>query len=121
MTIANGYKDYIIYKITDITEIKKNEYENKLNNQRLRFAIEGNVDGLWEWHIPTNKTFFSKRWKAMLGYEDNEIANNFESWRKLLHPDDIGNTQRKVNHYLTHFKEENYDIEFRMLCKKRQI
>ncbi len=117
MTIAIGYKDYIIYKITDITEIKKIEYENKLNNQRLRFAIEGNGCGLWEWNIPSNKTFFSKRWKAMLGYEDNEIGNNFESWRKLLHPDDIENTQKKVNHYLTHFKEENYDIEFRMLCK----
>ena len=120
MKITIQDKEFILYKITDITKIKQIEIENKLNNQRLRFAIEGNGDGLWEWNLQSNRTFFSKRWKAMLGYEDIEVANNFESWKALLHPEDLFNILDKVDHYLNNFKQEQYDVEFRMLCKNGQ-
>lgn len=120
MKITIQEKEFILYKITDITKIKQIEIENKLNNQRLRFAIEGNGDGLWEWHLPTNRAFFSKRWKAMLGYNDIEIANNFESWKVLLHPEDADNIINRVEHYLANYKNEQYDVEFRMLCKNGQ-
>jgi PAS domain-containing protein len=40
---------------------------------RWHFALEGAGDGVWDWHVQTDTVFFSRQWKAMLGYEDHEI------------------------------------------------
>ncbi len=109
--------NYVIYKITDISDLKRIQKENTLYHQRLKFAIEGNGDGLWDWHIPTNNTYFSKSWKLMLGFEEHELANNFDTWRGLVHPDDIDIVLSKIDEYIKHPFQNTYDVEFRMICK----
>ena len=41
---------------------------------RWKFAVEGTGDGLWDWNVVEGTTFYSHRWKEMLGYADEEIA-----------------------------------------------
>lgn len=65
-------------------------HKRALNSEaRWKFAIEGNKDGLWDWDLQTNKVFYSPRWKQMLGYDENEISNTLDEWRKRVHPDDL--------------------------------
>ena len=45
--------------------------------------------GVWDWNALTNEVFFSKQWKAMLGYEPEDIQNNVEEWSSRVHPDDF--------------------------------
>jgi len=59
------------------------------NEERLRFALEGSTDGLWDWDLLSDQVYFSPRWKGMLGFADEELANSFETWRDLVHPDDL--------------------------------
>ena len=33
-----------------------------------RFALEGAGHGVWDWHIPSNRVYYSSQWKRMLGY-----------------------------------------------------
>lgn len=40
---------------------------------RWKFAIEGSRDGLWDWNVIADHMFFSKTWKALLGYSETEI------------------------------------------------
>jgi PAS domain-containing protein len=49
----------------------------KLQEEKNRFqlAIEGSQDGLWDWNPQTNRVFYSKRWKSMIGYRDDEIGD----------------------------------------------
>ena len=64
----------------------------------------------------TGDIFFSKQWKALLGYEDHEIRNSLDEWKRLIHPDDAEGTFRQIE--LTH--GENEDVctaEFRMKRK----
>jgi PAS domain S-box-containing protein len=69
----------------------------KESESRWRFAIEEAGDGLWDWNIADNTLFVSKRWKAMLGYTDDEIAegisaNGIDQWETRIHPDDKAHT-----------------------------
>jgi PAS domain S-box-containing protein len=83
---------------------------------RWRFAIEGSDLGLWDWNNLTNKVFFSKRWKEMLGYTDDEIGNTPEEWSNRIHPDDRDSTYAELE---KHFNGETtlYRSDLRMLCK----
>jgi len=90
--------------------------ELKLSEERWQFAIEGNGDGLWDWNLQTNELFLSKHWKAMLGYEDNEMKNNFDEWEKRVHPMDLNGAQKAIQNYLNK-KAEVYSNEYRLQCK----
>ncbi len=94
------------------------ERENALAESEFRwkFAIEGTGDGLWDWDIPSNKVYFSKTWKQMLGYEENEISNHLSEWERIVHPEDLARTLAAVQ---DHFdgKTPTYATENRLLCK----
>jgi diguanylate cyclase (GGDEF)-like protein/PAS domain S-box-containing protein len=54
-------------------------------------------DGLWDYDYRVNQTFFSPRWRAMLGYEADEDVPN---WQKLVHPDDLARVQAQLREHL---------------------
>lgn len=85
----------------------------KLSEERWKFAVEGTGDGMWDWDISTGEALFSKRWKAMLGYQDNEFPNLASAWRDQIHPEDEPNVFHCLNEYLTN-GIPHYAVEFRM-------
>lgn len=72
----------------------------KEKEERLAFALEGNGDGVWDWNAVTDEVTYSKRWKEMLGYRENEIPNLFSEWEKLIHPHDKVCVLKNLNMYL---------------------
>src|SRR6202166_5251584 len=58
------------------------------SEERYALAAQGANDGLWDWNLLTNITYFSPRWKSMLGYHDDEIGNKLEDWVDLIHDSD---------------------------------
>jgi PAS domain S-box-containing protein len=87
-----------------------------LSEERLRFALEGSGDGIWDWNIETNEVFFSKRWKEMLGFAEDEIEASLDEWKKRVHPDDLAQVFEDVK---KHFegKSQVYTNEHRVKCK----
>ncbi|HOK75689.1 MAG TPA: PAS domain-containing protein, partial [Bacteroidales bacterium] len=83
---------------------------------RWKFAIEGTEQGLWDWYIQTGEVFFSKQWKKMLGYEEDEIGNSLKEWEERVHPDDLKQAWDDIE---KHFRGETdmYINEHRLLCK----
>ncbi len=106
-----------IYGISrDISERLKADETLRKSEERWLFALEGSGDGVWDWNIITNEIFFSKQWKAMLGYSVNEIDSTLEEWKTLIYPDDLQIWLADLN---MHFNGETevYVNEHRMLCK----
>jgi diguanylate cyclase (GGDEF)-like protein/PAS domain S-box-containing protein len=54
-------------------------------------------DGLWDYDYRTNRTYFSPRWRAMLGYDTDE---DVPDWQKLVHPDDLARVQAQLREHL---------------------
>ncbi|TAN47444.1 MAG: GAF domain-containing protein, partial [Rhodospirillales bacterium] len=58
------------------------------SEQRWIMAIEGAGHGVWDHNAVTKKTFYSKQWKKILGYEEHEIGDDLSEWSSRIHPDD---------------------------------
>lgn len=100
----------------DITEKIRIEQALKDSEKRWQFAIDGAGDGLWDWDLKTGRVFFSRQWKTMLGYADDEIGETIDEWEKRVHPDDISKCKDDIR---KHFDGDIdvYSNEHRMLCR----
>jgi len=94
------------------------EIKEALDNseKRWRFALEGAGDGLWDWNVVTNNVYFSKQWKDMFGYEESEIKNHLDEWKRLVYPDDLCFIQPLIDNLLNG-STDVFEAEYRVICK----
>jgi len=79
----------------------KNRYKELYFN--YDFALGASKLGLWDWNLKDQTVFFSKEWKRMLGYEEDEIPNALEEWDKRVHPND---KEKAINDILANQNKE---------------
>ncbi|MDI9369864.1 MAG: diguanylate cyclase [Synergistota bacterium] len=101
----------------DITASKRTEEELRRSEERWKFAVDGAGDGICEWNIDTGEVFYSKQWKAMLGFEENEISPSLHELEKRIHSDDRDGMKRKMEEHLLG-KSTSFSHEYRMVTKK---
>jgi PAS domain S-box-containing protein len=92
----------------------------RLSEERLNLAVNGAHYGVWDWNLDANELYLSPHWKSLLGYEDHEIPNHPDQWKKRIHPEDLPEAVAAVGNYL---KGETpvYENIFRMLHKSGQF
>ena len=100
----------------DITERKITEQRLQESELRFAVAIEGTNAGIWDWDMQKNEVAYSLQWKKMLGYEDSEIENVFDGWKKLWHPDDVQSIEKSIHDHLNGWTEK-YEVIHR--CKHK--
>jgi len=113
----------ILYVTTDATRrvLAVEELQQTLGvlrerEERLNLVLTGTNDGIWDWDLETDEVYFSPRWKSMLGYEEWEIRPHVESWRNLLHPDDVDKALAALNDHLEN-RTPFYRLEHRLRRK----
>jgi diguanylate cyclase (GGDEF)-like protein/PAS domain S-box-containing protein len=111
-----GDNELIYGAARDITLQKELEIELREQKEQFEMAIEGSQDGIWDWDIKHETLFLSKRFKLMLGYNDDQLENKFESFSNLLFKDDYEYVMRELSRFMDGITS-NYDIEFRMIHK----
>ncbi|MGH8228667.1 MAG: EAL domain-containing protein [Steroidobacteraceae bacterium] len=67
--------------------------------ERVSLAQAAANDGLWDLDVESNEVYFSPRWKAMLGYGDQELRDA-PDWRTLVHPDDLARVQAAIRDHV---------------------
>ncbi len=87
--------------------------EVRVSEERYALAAEAAHDALWDWDIASNKIFYSSRWKALLGFRDNEIGPAPEEWFGRVHPDDRQAVQAQLDQALKGV-EQFLDFEHRL-------
>jgi diguanylate cyclase (GGDEF)-like protein/PAS domain S-box-containing protein len=56
-------------------------------------------DGLWDFDVEAQETYFSPRWRTMLGYDTVELQRNFD-WRTLVHAEDSVRVQNAIRDHV---------------------
>ena len=69
--------------------LKKTQNINRKLKERIELTLLGNNDGIWDWNLTDDSVYFSSRWKEILGFSEEELANDFNSWESRIHPDDL--------------------------------
>jgi diguanylate cyclase (GGDEF)-like protein/PAS domain S-box-containing protein len=81
------------------------------SEERYALAARGANDGLWDWNLMTGAVYFSPRWKAMLGFQENEIEDRLEEWLDRIHDADRDRVKQEIDAHqkgLTpHFESEH--------------
>lgn len=116
ITVYSPQPGFLVTIFNDITDVKQAEQQLRESEQRWKYALEGAGDGVWDWDIPSGKVFYSHQWKAMLGYDDNDVSDDLVEWRKWVHPEDLGRVATDLERHLKG-ETSNYSNEHRCLCK----
>lgn len=137
-----GMRSYELWKTVDeiiFSPIEKYELEARIKNllhtrelsielkrksdlllaesqKQLSIAIKSANVGLWNWNMITNEVWYSREWKTQLGYAEDEITNDFNTWKRLVHPEDGKYVLSKIQEYVKE-KVNYFTIEFRMKHK----
>jgi PAS domain S-box-containing protein len=87
------------------------------HRELIEQALEGSGVGLWDWHIPSGRSFSSRMNNRILGYDDSEdLGQTFEDLTAHLHPDDAREMRAEVARYLRG-ESAVYRCEFRVRRK----
>lgn len=96
-------------------ERKAAEQALRASEQRWVMALDSAGHGVWDWSS-SGKTYFSRQWKAMLGYGDAEIADDNAEWMSRIHPDDQARCQEDLERHVRG-ETSSYRNEHRLRCK----
>lgn len=126
-TLAFRYDNLdLATKLTwEVVERKQAERALRLSYERFELAAAGSREGLWDvevpdvppeqWFRPDRPIYYSPRFKALLGFAEDEFPNVLSSWESRLHPDDRA---RVLDAAFTHLLGKGpYEVEYRLLAK----
>ena len=115
-TDSTDQQQSVLIILKNVNRYKKIEEKLLESEHRFQLATEAADLGIWDYLVGTDRTFYSKRWKSMLGYYPDEIPDNYSVWEQLLHPEDKDRMVRFINNFL---KSDLYvyEAEFRLRHK----
>ncbi len=85
------------------------------SQQSLEFAMRGGNLGLWHWDLNTGYFELTRDWLNSLGYDNLDLQADIQSFRGLLHPDDL--VLWTEEDALSIAGDEPYDRQFRLRRK----
>ncbi|MBT0663682.1 PAS domain-containing protein [Geobacter pelophilus] len=97
-------------------ELHQKNIELLESENRLRYALEGTNDGLWDVQLQDGRTYLSPRGCEILGYPADEIDDLLQVWSDLVHPDDMPITEERLQAHIKG-QAEIFEVEQRLRTK----
>ncbi len=97
-------------------ELKENLERLAQSEARYSRAVRGTSDGLWDWDLKSGDYYYSPRWKELLGFADDELVNEADTFFSRLHPDEVARVQDALD---AHFSGRSpFDLELRLRTRE---
>ncbi|TBO32405.1 PAS domain S-box protein [Aquabacterium lacunae] len=86
---TQSQRTHLVALLHDVTDRQRAAERLRLSEERWKFALEGAGDGVWDWDLGSNRTYFSARCMALLGETEREFRDDPNLLRSCLHPEDL--------------------------------
>ncbi len=113
---SQPYNGLIYGAARDITDRKLVEEALRISEERLEIAMKAAKAGFWDWDMKNDSIYYSPTWKAMLGYDQDEVEDTFEAWQELWHPDERERNLQMMDDYISG-RVSSYEIPHRLRTK----
>jgi PAS domain S-box-containing protein len=116
----NAEEEMFLASVADVMAgaLRRDKMSESLRTSEERFdlAVRGSDAGIWDWDLRTGTLYYSPRAKSILGYNDDEIGDQFSEWESRLHPEDHERALKTLHDYLAG-QIPDYEIEHRLQHK----
>jgi PAS domain S-box-containing protein len=85
------------------------------SDDRYQLAVQGSSAGLWDWDMAAGTTFYSPRFKALLGYSNEEFPDLPSALESVMHDDDRPAVRAALRQHLR--ADTAYQVECRLRLK----
>jgi len=89
----------------------------RLANYRFRAAEAAAKSFHYDWNLELDKVVRSESFSKVLGYGLNEVADTWEAWKLLIHPEDFPLSKNEAIESLNQLTEDNFEVEYRVRHK----
>jgi PAS domain S-box-containing protein len=102
------------------TAILKQKNDLETFKEQYEPVISGSDEGFWDVDLLSKEIVISKKIKQMLGYEESELHNDFDTIAGIIHEDDRAMVCTTVKNCIDS-RQTRFTIEFRMNHKNGSI
>jgi PAS domain S-box-containing protein len=95
-----------------LQKLQKASTALKESEERLNMALEGADMGIWDWDVESGQYVFDHRWAEIAGYSLGDLTTQYETWKGLIHPEDLDATMRHLENHLSG-ATSSFEAEYR--------
>jgi diguanylate cyclase (GGDEF)-like protein/PAS domain S-box-containing protein len=112
--IVKPYEEPQLFFVMELA-LARHAIDRQRDKQEQRFdlVMRGTNDGLWDWDLVCNEIYFSPRWKAMLGFKEEQIGSSPDDWLKRVHLDDQKRLYQSLGSHLKD-KSPRFECEYQI-------
>jgi len=113
----NGRCTHVLWSARNVSDRVKAASALFESEERYALATEATLDGIFDWNLATGDSHLSPRLKEILGFRDDELANDFSAFFGRVHPDDLNWLSQLVVRLNADRTLEKFDQEVRLRRK----
>jgi len=99
--------------IRDISSRINAEKALRTSQERLKTSQDFAKFGTWDWHVETDKIFWSEQVALLFGHKLHNFEMTYETYIEHIYPDDREKVKDAIRNCVT--KGKNYDIQHRIV------
>ncbi|WP_414585081.1 PAS domain S-box protein [Scytonema sp. PCC 10023] len=95
--------------------VERSRAEEKLRESEahLQLAVKIGRMGTWDWDMQTGALLWSEGHFTVLGLQPNECKPTYEVWASRVHPDELAQTEAKLQQAMQGLKEYHHEYRLR--------
>jgi hypothetical protein len=94
-------------KVKYLLEIQGTDEQNMYQSV-VQGVLETSFDGYWDWFIKINYEYLSPTFWTMFGYNPADMPHSPDSWKHLVHEDDVSKVYQNIDEHFRSFGKIPY-------------
>ncbi len=92
--------EHFLLALENATENQNTEAALLSIGEMWAFSLEGEGDGVWDWEIPQKTIHYSRRFKEILGIQEEGLDFDDFDFKDRLHPDEVDAVSRAIHEHV---------------------